>query len=191
MAASKEQALESENRALKAEVVDLRRRVSALDGRLDEIRRALDELGAHAETLENLFVASTRLHASSDLNEALRVVSDILRDLVGAQRYAVYMYEDGRPRAVVLDELSTTAPDPGAPAVAGTDLTLGERKVGLVRIFELFPQKKGRLSTLDHELISLVGQQAAAALLAKRHARASALDEFVHFLVEAPMEKSR
>lgn len=191
MAPSKEEMLESENRALKAEVVELRRRVSSLDGRLDEIRRSLDHLGAHAETLENLFVASTRLHAAPDLPDALRVVSDILRDLVGAQRYAVYMYEDGsgsRPRAIVLDEMSKSAPDVDAPALAGVDLTLGGRKVGVVRIFELLPQKKGRLSELDHELISLVGQQTAAALLAKRHARAAILEEFVQYLVE---EKAR
>lgn len=185
---SREESLEGENRALRAEVVELRSRCTTLDGRFAELRRAVDDLEAHAGMLENLFVASSRLHASQGLTETLQVVADILRDLVGAKRFAVYMLDEvGRSMPILKDENGGEAPPAGTPGIAMSELKLGERKVGEVVVFELLPQKKALL-TLDHELLSLVGQQAAPALLAtrllaERDQRAGMLRDFVKFLV--------
>lgn len=186
---SREEMLEGENRALKAEVVELRGRCTALDGRFAELRRAVDEIGNHAGALENLFVASSRLHAATDLPETLRVVADILRDLVGARRYTVYMMDDRDQLVAILrDENDTgaTAPPASRGGFASVDLKLGDRKVGLVTIHELLAQKQG-LTGLDHELLGLVGQQAAPALLAsrllaERDQRTAVLRDFVKFL---------
>lgn len=185
---SREESLAGENRALKAEVVELRTRCATLDGRFAELRRAVDDLEAHAGMLENLFVASSRLHSTQDLAETLQVVSDILRDLVGARRFAVYMYDEvGRLMPILKDENSAEAPPPGTPGIAVSELRLGERRVGEVVVFELLAQKK-ELLALDHELLSLIGTQAAPALLstkllAERDQRAGVLRDFVKFLV--------
>ena len=195
--ASREDMLEGENRALKAEVVELRSRCTSLDGRFAELRRAVDELGTHAGALENLFVASSRIHGATDLPETLRVVADILRDLVGARRFTVWMIDDTDRLVPILreDDSRPPAPDPGAPGLATVDLRLGERKVGQVTIHELLTQKK-ELHALDHELLALVGQQAAPALLtsrllAERDQRTAVLRDFVKFLSTGTGEKQR
>jgi len=186
---SREDMLEGENRALKAEVVELRGRCTSLDGRFAELRRAVDEIGNHAGALENLFVASSRLHGATDLPETLRVVSDILRDLVGARRFTVYMHDDRDQLVPILREendTNPTAPPASTSGLASVDLKLGDRKVGLVTVHELLTQKQG-LTPLDHELLALVGQQAAPALLAsrllaERDQRTAVLRDFVKFL---------
>ena len=187
MGSSREEMLEGENRALRAEVLELRARCASLDGRFADLRRAVDELESHAGTLENLFVASSRLHSSLDLEGTLRVLADILRDLVGARRFAVYLQESGdRLVPILKDETPGDAPPGGTAGVARADLLLGDRRVGEVTVFELLAQKPGLLP-LDHELLALVGRQAAPALLAarlfaERTERSAILDDFVRFL---------
>lgn len=189
MGTSQIEALEGENRALRAELTDVRRHCTMLDLTLGDIRASLDVLERHADTLQSLFVASTRLHGS-DLDETLRTISDILRDLVGAQRYAVYLLDESdRLVPIIADEMDETpkAPLPDAAALASVDLELGGRKVGLVEVVELFPQKGAALSELDHQLLEMLGRQAAPALVGTRMAadletRAAMLRELVRFL---------
>ena len=180
----------SENEVLRGEVRELRARCSSFDEKLALIRNDIAALEAHAGQLENLFIASSRLHSSLDIEETLRTVSDILRDLIGAKRYAVYLDDGvGALRAIVTDDSGTAPIHPDAPCLAAADLRLGDRTLGKVQLYELFSQKLSGLTPLDHELLKLVGEQAAPALLAARtfagqDRRNALLKEFVRFLFE-------
>lgn len=189
--------VEGENRTLRAEVMELRTRCTVFDSQLAEFRAGLDALQAHAGLLENLFIASSRLHDSTDLAETLRTVSDIMRDLIGAKRFAVYLFDErNHLQPVLRDENSTTSPPADTPGLASVDLKLGARKVGVVTVFELLSQKAETLTSLDHELLGVVGRQAAPALLtarllSEREQRAAVMSEFVRYLVDGAMEKAR
>ena len=193
---TREEILEAENRTLRAELQELRARCTSMDATMADIRSAIDQLEEHAGLLESLFVASSRLHGSPDVTETMRAVSDILRDLLGARRYAIFLEDDGQRVPILRDETTEPIPGDGAARVASVDLRLGDRRIGSVDVFELFPQKGERLTTLDRELLDLVGAQAAPALLAARalagrEVRTVALRDFVRFLMDTGMERQR
>lgn len=193
---TREEVLEAENRALRAELQELRARCTNMDSTMADIRRAVDQLEEHAGLLENLFVASSRLHGSPDVADTMRAVSDILRDLLGARRYVIFLEDDGKSVPILRDETDEPIPAEGAPRIASVELKLGDRRIGTVEVFELFAQKGSRLTTLDRELLDLVGSQAAPALLAARalagrEVRTVALRDFVRFLMDTGMEKQR
>lgn len=167
-----------------------------MDSTMADIRRAVDHLEEHAGLLENLFVASSRLHGSPDVTDTMRAVSDILRDLLGARRYVIFLEDDGAKVPILRDETAEPIPAEEAPRIASVELKLGDRRIGLVEVYELFAQKGAGLTTLDRELLDLVGSQAAPALLAARafagrEVRTVALRDFVRFLMDTGMEKQR
>jgi nitrate/nitrite-specific signal transduction histidine kinase len=86
----------------------LRRQLAELE-RLDEVEQ---ENGAFADRyfeieqenndLANLYVASYQLHSTLDLDEVVRIIIEIAINLIGADRFAIYVIDERRQELRVL-----------------------------------------------------------------------------------------
>ena len=167
-------------------------------GALEEENRGFAERFLQIEeennNLANLYVASYQLHSTLDLQEVLRIVVEIIINLVGAEVLCVYALDErgGRLEPVAAEgrERSSFEPVPlgvgwlgesvaqaevryrEALAGAGPDealvsipLCVGSKTIGAIVLYRLLVQKE-RFTALDHELFTLLGGHAATAILA-------------------------
>ncbi len=154
------------------------------------------EVEEENNNLANLYVASFQLHSTLDLSEVVKIVIEIVINLIGAEMFAVYMLDEktGRLEAVAAEgEAVETFPKVqlgtgviGASVASGetacgdpsgsTDLhapvvciplRVQDRPIGAVAIYRLLQQKSG-FSPLDHELFTLLGGHAATSIFSAR-----------------------
>jgi hypothetical protein len=148
------------------------------------------------DSLASLYVASYQLHSTLQLSEVLQVVIEIVINLIGAERFAIYVLDErtdrletvacegGEPgefppircgegaigESVARGETFLAAPeeaaDPARP-LACVPLRVGDETLGAIAIFRLLEQKPG-LTPLDHELFGLLARHAATSILAAR-----------------------
>lgn len=158
------------------------------------LARRVEELAAENHRLSTLYVASYQLHASLELDEVLRVICEILINLIGAERFAIHLLDEATGElAAVAGDARDLASYPrwrlgegsvgravaegrrlhaegsvaeGEPLVC-VPLAVGQRTVGAIVLYRLLGQKP-RLSELDEELFALLAGHAATALLAAR-----------------------
>ncbi len=153
------------------------------------------EIEEENNNLANLYVASYQLHATLDAAEVLKVILEIVINLIGAEIFSVYVYDDksnhlepvaseGRPlssfprvevgrgfvgESVAVGEVATqkiTSANGECPAVC-IPLQVDGRPVGAIVINSLLQQKSG-FSPLDQELFTLLAGHAATAIFASR-----------------------
>ncbi len=154
------------------------------------------EVEEENNNLANLYVASYQLHSTLDLDEILKIMLEIVINLVGAETFAVYLLDgdtgelgvaacEGAERTAfpncaqaggilsqALEEATPVCGDPTQdrslerPLVC-IPLIVHERPIGLIAIFDLLQQKEG-FTALDHELFSVLGGHASTALFAAR-----------------------
>jgi hypothetical protein len=181
--------LEQENRSYRERLVDVE----------EENRRFADryvEIEEENNNLANLYVASYQLHSTLDLEEVLKIVVEIVINLIGAEVFGVYLL-DGRNEdlqvvaaegvaagvlpacavgsgvigeAVTSSETScfdTTRSDDWTQPIVVIPLQIQKQPMGAIAIFSLLQQKEG-FSALDHELFNLLGGHAATAIFAAR-----------------------
>ncbi len=179
---------------LESERHDVMERLEALE---DENRQFADryiEIEEENNALANLYVASYQLHSTLDLGEVLKIVIEIVINLIGAEVFAVYVLDEksGRlqpvasegvplaevPHAMLGDgalggsvaEGETScldldgAMDWNKPLVS-IPLRVEERAIGGIAIFKLLAQKES-FTPLDHELFTLLAGHAATAIFA-------------------------
>ena len=145
--------------------------------------------------LVNLYVASSQLHSSLEISVALNNIVEIIINLVGAERFVVYLFneqtrafmpvaaEGGKPSEspiLSLDDeafsnsLSSTEnrfadgdSADGSRPIAWIPLVMNERPIGAIAIYSLLLQKEG-FSPLDYQLFALLAESAASALFAAK-----------------------
>jgi hypothetical protein len=168
---------------------DLRRRVEALEAAL-EARLANDEDAVQHE-LAQLYVASYQLHAASSFRDVVQVISEVMINLVGASRFALFLLDAPRGLLVPLvaeglDVAALAAVPLGAGVVGeaaarrqrydrpvgATDgplavlpLATADGLVGVLVLHELLSQKTQLVAT-DDELFTLLATHATTALAA-------------------------
>jgi len=154
------------------------------------------EVEEENNALANLYIASYQLHSTLDIAEVLRIIIEIVINLIGAEVFAVYLLEENtrRLQAVAAEglELSafpvcslgsgslgaavelgktkcwdSTSDDDFSQPLACIPLVLEERPIGAIAIHRLLQQKDG-FSLLDHELFTMLGGHAATAIVAAR-----------------------
>ena len=154
------------------------------------------EVEEENNNLANLYVASYQLHSTLDLDEVLKVILEIVINLVGAEVFAVYLLNGdtgelgvaacegaeatefpncAQAGGILGEALEQAAPVCADPTQAMSldrpivciPLTVQERPIGLIAIFDLLQQKEG-FTALDHELFSVLGGHASTALFAAR-----------------------
>jgi len=155
------------------------------------------EIEEENNNLANLYVASYQLHSTLDPSEVLRVIVEIVINLIGAEIFCVYVCpEDSdvlEPVAAEGEELDAFVPQrlgegPIGESVAsgnvscidgasqtGTDgvpivaipLRVLDMPLGAIAVHKLLQQKTG-FTPLDHELFTLLAGHAATAIFASR-----------------------
>jgi hypothetical protein len=181
--------LEEENRTYRERLMEVE----------EENRRFADryvEIEEENNNLANLYVASYQLHSTLDIDEVLKIVIEIVINLIGAEVFAVYLL-DGKNEELQVVAAEGVPPSeiPNCPvgqgalgkAVTATETTcwdtarsedytkpivciplqIEKRPIGAIAIFSLLQQKEG-FSALDHELFNVLGGHAATALFAAR-----------------------
>jgi nitrate/nitrite-specific signal transduction histidine kinase len=181
--------LEEENRSYRERLLEVE----------EENRRFADryvEIEEENNNLANLYVASYQLHSTLDLDEVLKIVIEIVINLIGAEVFAIYLLggRDDELQVVAAEgveasEIPSCQVGSGAigEAVTASDTTcfdtgrsndytrpivviplqIQKRPMGAIAIFSLLQQKEG-FSALDHELFNLLGGHAATAIFASR-----------------------
>ncbi len=181
---------------LEREKAELLSRFHRAEAKSSSVTARVEEVELEFANLANLFVASNQIHSSLSPRGVIRRIKDVLMQIVGAERYAMYLANpegselvpiasEGVPGSRLLpikvadspigevlragaarvnDEANPSQGTFDAPA-AILPLSVDDRVVGAVAIFSTLPQKE-RFDTVDFELFKLLGQHAAAALVA-------------------------
>jgi nitrate/nitrite-specific signal transduction histidine kinase len=154
------------------------------------------EVEEENNNLANLYVASFQLHSTLNLSEVLKIILEIVINLIGAERFAVYVIDERtRMLEAVAAEGGEMVSFPRFPlgegvvgrvvatgrihcgeAVPSDDLAspmvciplrVQERPVGAISIHRLLTHKDA-FTPLDHELFALLAGHAATAIFAAR-----------------------
>ncbi|MBX7192575.1 MAG: GAF domain-containing protein [Sandaracinaceae bacterium] len=205
--------MREENARLRAQLAsddairDLIRRIDALEverrellARSDELaessrenERRSTEVEAELHDLANLYIASSHLHSTLSLKRVVRHLAELLQQLVGAERFAIFVTDPDGKRAQPLhaEGLGEVEPievgqgtvglvmamrlprieDQPHPAgsletpVATVPMLVRDVCVGAIAVASVFPQKE-RWAAVDHEFLGLLGSHGGAALIA-------------------------
>jgi hypothetical protein len=179
---------------LESERQDVLERLGSLEQENRSFAERFLQIEEENNNFANLYVASFQLHSTLDLQEVLRIVVEIIINLIGADVLCVYALDErtqqlepvaseGRERsafasvgvgsgvlgsAVAHGEIryreALAGAEPDEPLVC-IPLCVGQKAIGAIALFGLLVQKD-RFTALDHELFSLLGGHAATAILA-------------------------
>ncbi len=188
---------------LQARLQDLEEECETVRVRLQQVEEENQQFAARYLEIEeennnlaNLYVASYQLHSTLDINEVLKIIVEIVINLVGAETFAVYLLDGdsgqldvaasegaelpefqscSKPGGIIAKSLETAKPVCGDPTqspnfeepIVCIPLIIEDRPIGLIGIFGLLQQKDG-FSALDHELFAVMGGHASTALFAAR-----------------------
>jgi GAF domain-containing protein len=180
---------------LEAEKSDLLSQKTRAEAITHQFTTRVQEVESEFSNLANLYVASNQLHSSLSPRGVTRRIKEVLAQLVGAERYSMYLANEEFTELVPIasegvpgNELS---PIPIAESRLGDVLRTGEAKVEeegnpsqgdlsrpaaviplvvderVVGVIAIFStlSQKTRFDAVDFELFRLLGQQAAAALV--------------------------
>jgi multidrug efflux pump subunit AcrA (membrane-fusion protein) len=180
---------------LESEKSELLSRFHRAEAITTEFTARVQEVESEFSNLANLFVASNQLHSSLSPRGVTRRIKEVLAQLVGAERYAMYLVNAEGEELVPIASEGVAGNDlipvriegtrigdvlkKGTASVADIDpsqgtlhdppavipLSLDDRVVGTIAIFSTLAQKN-KFDTVDFELFKLLGQHAAQALVA-------------------------
>jgi nitrate/nitrite-specific signal transduction histidine kinase len=78
-------------RELESELVDVQRRFNEVEAENKEFADRYVEIEEQNNNLANLYVASYQLHSTLDFKEVVRIVQEIVINLIGAEAFHIYM----------------------------------------------------------------------------------------------------
>lgn len=177
------------------EKAGLEERTKELERENQEFANRYVEIEEQNQMLTNLYTASFQLHSSLDYNEVLRGVTEIIINLIGAERFAVMLLDE---KSLVLTavaaegmEMEEVLPvkvgegSVGAAVSSGEvfygsgekasgesplvclPLKIGEKVIGVIVIYDLLKQKE-KFTEIDYELFSMLGDHTATALFSAK-----------------------
>lgn len=178
------EALKRQLQELEQERAALLRRYAEVETENRDYQARYAEIEEEHNNLANLYIASYQLHSSLSFADVVQVVSEIVINLVGVSRFALYVHDTATK---TLHPLFTEGHDEPPPVVTMGEGPVGkavrdrqrliqddgkaviplatlEEVVGAIVIDKLLVQKQG-FSAVDHELFTLLGAHAATALL--------------------------
>lgn len=180
-----------------AKIRDLEGRLDARDRDREELTARLVEAEHQLGRLMNLYVATFQLHATLDPTEVQATIAEIAVDLLGAERFALLLREDGNLEcevalsrgleqdgsglytgdqyaggdplidAALEDGVLRMGPDEFSEVVAAVPLRVQDAIVGVLVVLKLFDHKS-ILRAEDRDLLDLLAAHAASALFAAR-----------------------
>jgi hypothetical protein len=182
---------------LEAELRDVQRRFREVEAENKEFADRYVEIEEQNNNLANLYVASYQLHSTLDFKEVIRIVQEIVINLIGAEAFHIYMVgeksgkleregSEGQEAPNVLDmsegiigtaartglsyfaeQVVVREPTPFALPIAVIPLKIKESVIGVISINKLLVQKKA-FTGMDHELFKLLAGHAATAIFAAK-----------------------
>ncbi len=181
---------------LEVEKEDVMERLRALEEENRQFANRYVEVEEENNNLANLYVASYQLHSTLDLSEVLKIIIEIVINLVGAEIFCVYVYDENSGmlepvasegeqvpafpstplghgtvgRSVELGETYTTDQNASADyesPIVSIPLCVEDQPIGSIAIFKLLAQKE-QFTLLDHELFTLLAGHAATAIFASQ-----------------------
>jgi len=174
---------------------ELLSRFHAAEAASTEVSARVQEIEAEFANLANLFVASNQLHGSLSPRGVMRRIKEVLAQLVGAERYCLYLASPDKSELVPIAFEGMSGEQVGSVAAGegrvGEVFKSGEARVEedkdpslgsfeapaavvplsvdeqRVGVIAIFStlSQKKRFDTIDFELFKLLGQHAAAALV--------------------------
>ena len=175
--------------------------VEAISQRLLELERENRDFAERYVQIEeenaqlvSLYVASSQLHSTLELADVLKIMIEIVINLIGAEKFAIYALDE---RSGEFSSIAAEGDEPAAfpkyqagvgavgealasgdasipsagsatekePPIVCIPLRIGDRPVGAILIYRLLVQKDA-FTRKDHELFALLGEHAATALVA-------------------------
>ena len=181
---------------LEGEKQEMAERLKQIEGENRHFAERYLEIEEENNNLASLYVASYQLHSTLDLSEVIKIVVEIVINLIGAEVFAIYVLDErtevltpvaseGREIrdfppcqlgkgligvAVATGETQTgdaDGPEDLDRPLVCVPLRVQERPIGAIAIHKLLQQKDG-FTALDHELFTLLGGHAATAVFAAR-----------------------
>ena len=173
---------------------ELRRQLGKVEAENQEFADRYVQIEQHNEILQNLYVASHRLHGTLEPSAVLDTIKEIVINLVGSESFGIWMFDKGESGQMSLlgheglDDSAALSPvemerflgltdgtawfrgpedDDTADALAIVPLQCDGRTVGLIAIRKLLGHKK-KLAPLDRQILELLSGQAATALTSAR-----------------------
>jgi len=124
--------LAEENRLLAARVEELEREKEEILGRIRQVEAENNdfatryvEIEEENNNLANLYIASYQLHSILDFDDVLRVISEIIINLIGAEEFAVMLIDEktgllgvAAVEGVSAEEVPTVSPGEGIIGIA-------------------------------------------------------------------------
>jgi len=179
---------------LEIEKEDVLERLLALEEENRQFANRYVEVEEENNNLANLYVASYQLHSTLDLSEVLKIIIEIVINLVGAEIFAVYVHDEKEEvlepvaaegaavsdfpscplgKGIVGESVQTgdthttnkNASGDLASPIVSIPLLVEDRPIGAIAIFKLLAQKEA-FTLLDHELFTLLAGHAATAIFA-------------------------
>lgn len=196
--------LAEENRLLAERVEELERekeeildRIRQVEAENNDFATRYVEIEEENNNLANLYIASYQLHSILDFDDVLRVISEIIINLIGAEEFAVMLTDEktgllsaASVEGVSAEEVPTVSPGEGIIGAAATGesyftddpaayvrdlanpmvcipLKIQEQVIGVIVIYKLLVQKKAFVP-VDYELFTLLAGHAATAIFSSR-----------------------
>jgi nitrate/nitrite-specific signal transduction histidine kinase len=180
---------------LEEECTTVRERLDQVELENSQFAQRYVEVEEENNNLANLYVSSYQLHSTLALDEVIRIITEIVINLIGAEVFALYLIEESSDLTPVAAEGMELAAFPKAKlgvgvlgkAVASNEATCWDmqrsddltqpivcvplvvqnRPIGAIAVYGLLAQKDG-FSALDHELFNMLGGHAATAIFAAK-----------------------
>jgi GAF domain-containing protein len=183
---------------LEAENRNIKERLAAVEAENHQFAGRYVEIEEENNNLANLYVASYQLHSTLDPSEVLKVIIEIVINLIGAEMFCIYVLDErtGKLEPVASEgaapsdfhQLATGEGMVGASVASGEVATApcegrspdpsSDPLVSIPLRVQERPvgaiaihslfQQKGGFSELDHELFTLLAGHAATAIFASR-----------------------
>lgn len=181
---------------LEEECTSVRERLDQVELENSQFAQRYVEVEEENNNLANLYVSSYQLHSTLDLDEVLKIIMEIVINLIGAEVFAVYLIsgESSELHPVAAEGMELAAfpkaklgvgvlgvaiasnestcwdskhSDDLSQPIVCVPLVVQRRPIGAIAVYRLLAQKDG-FSALDHELFNMLGGHAATAIFAAK-----------------------
>lgn len=188
--------LQEENRVLRTRIAELENRFNEIERENQDFAHRYVEVQSQNDALINLYVSSYQLHSTLDPGEVVNVIVEIILNLIGAEEYFIAMLDDRKQAPLIVvgegpdgpihgqvlermdpilaevlnegKEYFASEPAAGSTCLACTPLKVKHHVVGAIVIHKLMAQKMNGFSAIDRELLSLLSDHAATALVSSQ-----------------------
>ena len=183
------------NHQLMEQVAELEKRIESLQKENQDFANMCVLVQEQNDAITNLYVASHRLHATVEPAQVVKIILEILVELVGAEDFGVFLLDEKKKALELMagEGIEGKIPAKTLPAgegvigevassgeafyfepqgvselearlpMAAVPLNMNSNAVGVIVIYKLLSQKPS-FSSIDHQLLQLLAEDAATAL---------------------------